>query len=317
MLILNVGDGHITGQNPIARIDNLVVVQFDKWIEIVTIANKFDCPIVCTGDIFNVPILANSLLVIFGDIINNLKHPLYFVWGNHDVLYHSVEMYKRTSLGVMVHNNDKIRHISEFEKDYGIAWDYCDWNEPIKTTGSKLLLIHQAIVNTKMIGGKNSWIADDLEFSRNVTDPELINYELIVCGHWHKRYRFKHKNITVVNPGPVLRRTIEDTDEPTVQLINLDTKLRRIIKLKSVKPTELVISNQHLEENVHKIKADIVEFVKALKNKRIKYKSSFLDNLIMLLDNHEIDKPIENLLRELIVNLIEVKGRKESGIKNG
>jgi predicted phosphodiesterase len=213
-------------------------------------------------------------------------------------------MVNRTSLGMLMHNNDKLRHISDFSNDYGIDWDYCDWNQPIVKNGSPFLLIHQAIVNPKMIGGTSSWIIHDKEFAR-IVDDELEQYELILCGHWHKKYRFTIRNTTIMNPGPIVRRTIEDTELPTVQLINLENKLRRIIKLKSAKPTELVISDKHLQENIHKVKTDITDFINALKDKKRKYSSSFLDNLMALLDNHEIDKEVEAILRIMVADLIE------------
>lgn len=314
MLILNVGDPHITGKNPRCRMDDLVVVQFDKLIEVVELANKFNCPIVCPGDILNVPILANTLLTTFGEIVSKLRHPLYFTFGNHDLMYHSLDIYTRTSLGVLWHNNPKIKHISEFYDDYGVDWDYSDWGQGITTSfKSKILLIHQAVVNYKMIGGKSSWIKDDKEFARIIEDDEeLQQYDLIICGHWHKRYRFTYKNTTVINAGPLTRRTVEDKDVPTVQLINLDTKLRRVIKLKKALPTEMVVSDKHLEENIHQVKADIIEFINALKRKERKYNSSFLDNLMMLLDLHELTKPIEEVLRRKVADLIESKGGKDA-----
>jgi predicted phosphodiesterase len=312
MLILLCGDAHITGRSPIARSDDLVIVQFEKWKEIVSIANKYNCPIVSTGDIFNTAIIANSILSKFGDILEKLNTFLFFVWGNHDLLYHNLEMLERTSLGMLKFNNPKIKHISEFKNIYNIDWGYIDWNQPIiNESKSKFLLTHQAIVTTKMIGGKNSWISKDTEFARNIeTDKELQKYNLIICGHWHKKYTIKYKETTVINPGPITRLTVEDLEEPTIQLINLKTKLRRTIHLESVMPTESVISNKHLEYDIHKTKSDvpfIKEFIETLKNNQIKLSSSFLNNLMAVLDSHELDKKVENLLRELIIKIIEKK----------
>jgi len=317
MLILLQGDLHLTGKTPICRTDDLVTVQFEKLIEIINLANNHNCPIICTGDVLNVPIIANSILTTFGEVISKLKHAFYFVWGNHDLMYHNLDIYTRTSLGVLWHNNPKVKHISEFEKDYGIAWDYADWNQPIMDHKSKLLLIHKAVVNYKMIGGKSSWIKDDTEFA-SIIEEDLIlpNYNLIICGHWHKQYKFIYKKTTIINPGPVLRRTVEEKEKPTVQIINLENKIRKIHQLKSVKPTEIVISDRHLEANIHQVKIDIIEFINALKNKERKYNSSFLDNLMMLLDSHELDNPIEEILRKIIADLIEVKGKKNVSNNN-
>lgn len=315
MLILLIGDCHITGKIPAARLDNLVEVQFKKWEEIVSIANYYDCPIISTGDIFNTAIIANSILSIFGNILSELKHPLFFVWGNHDLLYHSIDMIDRTSLGMLKFNNPKIRHISEFNAIYNINWNYTDWNQPtFNQDKSNFLLTHQAIINSKMVGGVNSWILKDKEFARNIEiEKELQKYELIICGHWHKKYRFTYKNTTVINPGPLTRRTIEDLDEPTIQLINLENKLKRVIKLKSVKPTEEVISNNHLEFGIHKVKTDvpfIKEFVDALKSKssKLSSKTNFLNNLMLILDSHTLPKKLEDILRELVSELMLKKG---------
>jgi hypothetical protein len=96
-------------------------------------------------------------------------------------------------------------------------------------------------------------------------------------------------------------------------LINLNTKLRRVIKLKSVKPTDEVISDRHLEKNIHKVKVDIIEFINALKTRKLKYASSFIDNLMIVLDSHELDKFLEKLIRNLIATIIEKKGLKDNG----
>jgi predicted phosphodiesterase len=306
MLILLIGDAHITGKNPRARIDNLVQTQFDKWEEVVQLANKHDCPIVSTGDIFNVPILANSLLTTFGEVIEPLKHSLYFVWGNHDLMYHNIDMYARTSLGMLWHNNSNIKHISEFVEDYGYIWDWRDWNDLIQDCGGKLLLIHKAIIDPKMVGGKSSWILNDEEFADSI-DDWYSHYDLILCGHWHKKYTFTYKGTKVINPGPLTRRTVDETKVPSIQLINLDTKLSKVIKLQSAKPTHEVISTQHLEANQHQVKTDILDFINALREKKVRYTSSFMDNLILLLDSNELESLVEQKIRQLIADLMERK----------
>lgn len=317
MLILNIGDSHISGLNPICRIDNLVETQWEKWKEIVEIANKNNCPIISTGDIFETSIISNSILTIFGQIIEKLKHNLYCVFGNHDLKYHSIDIFDRTSLGMLIANSSKIKHISEFYKDYDIEWDYCDWGEHITDNDSKYLLIHQAIINTKMGGGINSWILKDTEFARNIeTDKELQRYELIICGHWHKKYKFKYKNTTIINPGPVTRTTVENLELPTVQLINLKTKDITEVKLESTKPTEDVISDLHLNLKSNKFKIDITDFVNALKTKhplsKDKSGSPFLDSLMQILDSHKLEPKLENLIREMVAKIIEVKKKKEN-----
>lgn len=317
MLILNINDTHITGKNPICRIDNLPDTQWNKWEEVVSIANKYNVPIVSAGDIFNVPLIANSILTKLGEILDKLINPFYFVFGNHDLMYHSFDMIDRVSLGVLWANNQKVKHISEFESDYGISWDFCDWNQELTETGSKYLLIHQAVVNNELIGGKTSWIKGDKEFSRNIEDDKsLQKYELILCGHWHNQYVINYGKTKIINSGPLIRRTIDEKRIPTIQLINIETKLlfTQRLSLQSTKPSEEVISDKHINIKIQNIESSILDFVNNLQSKDLKDHSfsSLLDIIMEILDNHELDNQMEIFLREIISRVIKIKLEREN-----
>ena len=308
MLGLIVGDTHFTGKNPIARLDDLVELQFDKWDEIISIANTYDCSIIHTGDIFNVSIIANSILTRIGSALEKLKHTLYFVWGNHDLLYHSLDLWDRTSLGVLWKNNNKVKHIAQLP-----GWAWLDWEgDGIQWMGEpkqKILLTHKAVVSERKMG-KGSWVLEDKDFCINIDDHDLgINltkyYKLIICGHWHKPYRFMHEGTLVINPGPVLRRSIEDWLMPSVVLINFDTLLYKRIYLKSAQPPNQVLSKKHIEQKVESYTEGVMKFVEQLQDKEIIDKASFLENLFELLDSHQLPKNVENILRNIISNLIE------------
>ena len=305
MEILVVGDSHLTGRNPIARLDDLVEVQFDKWEYIVELANENDVPIVHTGDIFNVAVIANSLLTRFGEILSRLHNPLYFVWGNHDLQYHSFDMWDRTSLGVLWANNGKVKHISEFWEDYKVWWAWLDWgSDEIQWHGSppELFLAHKAVVNNKQTGS-NSWILEDENFCLPITEvkPE---FRLILCGHWHKHYRFKYKNTRIINPGPMLRRTVEEWFMPTVMLLNTDTLLNKEYQLSDLNP-EQVLSRTHIEQNIETMTDNVVKFIEQLKHVGISHKKSFLKTLYHNLDQHELPNKVEKILKETIAKLIE------------
>ncbi len=305
MEILVVGDSHLSGRNPIARKDDLVEVQFNKWESVVNISNDNDVPIIHTGDIFNVAVIANSLLSRFGDIISKLNNPLYFVWGNHDLMYHSLDLWDRTSLGVLWMNNDKVRHISQFWEDYNIWWAWYDWGaDDIQWFGDcpDLFLAHKAIVNNKQTG-VNSWILDDKDFCLPVTELPF-DFKLAICGHWHRQYQFKYKNTKVINPGPMIRRTVEEWFIPTIQLVSLDTLMVKHIKISDLDP-EQVLSRTHIEQNIETITENVVKFIEQLRNVNVKHKKSYLKTLIYNLDQHELPKKVENLIRKLIADLIE------------
>ena len=307
MEILVVGDSHLTGRNPIARLDDLVEVQFEKWEHIVEIANKNDVPIVHTGDIFNVAVIANSLLTRFGEILSKLHHPLFFVWGNHDLQYHSMNMWNRTSLGVLWKNNDKVRHIAEWVNDYyEYDWAWYDWGSKnishYTTEEPQYLLSHKAIVNDKQTGS-NSWILEDKNFCLPITKVKP-DFKLILCGHWHKRYRFKYKGTRVINPGPITRRTVEEWFMPSVMLINLNTLINSEYMLSDRIP-EQVLSRSHIEQRIESLTESVIEFVEQLKHVKVTHKKSFMKTLYHNLDQHELPNKVETLLRDIISKLIE------------
>jgi predicted phosphodiesterase len=210
MNVLGIADSHTSGKNPPCRKDDLIKVQFDKWEEIVGIANINGVPIVHAGDLTHSSLLSNSLMAKLGDIFNSLHNPLYFVWGNHDLLYHSLDIWDQTALGVLWKNNKNIKHISEFEGDYGVTWDWIDWNQSITNNKAKYLLSHKAVVSDNHIK-RNKWIEEDTTFAINCKDKSLKNIQIIVCGHWHKRYIIKRRGINtntiIINPGPMARRS--------------------------------------------------------------------------------------------------------------
>lgn len=307
MEILVVADSHLTGRNPVARLDDLVELQFKKWQQIVDIANDYAVPIIHAGDIFNIAVVANSLLTRLGEILNQLKQPLYFVWGNHDLQYHSYDMWDRTSLGVLWKNNDKVRHISEFWKTYKIWWAWWDWNSEheIQWLGDppKLLLSHKAIVNDKLTG-KNSWIQEDQEFCSPIKDIKP-KFKLIICGHWHRSFRYNYQGTRVFNPGPMIRRTVDEWLKPSVVLLNINTLMHKRIYLDTLNP-EQVLSRTHIEQNVESITENVVKFVDQLKHvRKTDKKGSFMKNLFHELDQHELPSRIEKILREIVATLIE------------
>ena len=304
MLITFVGDAHLTGKNPIARLDDLTETQWDKWEEIVKFANDKNTPIISCGDLFHVSVVANSIVNRFGEILNELNNPLYCVFGNHDLLYHSLNLWKQTSLGVLLQNNPNIKHISEFKNDYGISWDYQDWDQEITNNKSKLLLSHKAVISKEQ-EQSNYWIANDISFA-DVVGSWSKQYEIILCGHWHIPYSFKYKDTRVINAGPVSRINVEDKVNPSICLINLKSGIFQRFPLKSAKPFTEVLSSKHLA-NKENNSENVKKFIEAISKQSGKYSSTFMEELNRLL----LDDDLDNELKELLINILaKVEERK-------
>lgn len=310
---LIVGDIHLAGRNPPNRVDDVVTnLQFEKVEEIVDIANQADIPIICTGDSFHTPTVSNKILSRLGRIINKLKREFYFVFGNHDLQYHSMEKIDNTSIGVVLYNNCKIRHIDEFHKYYGSQHEWASinygeqWTNFLKST--KYLLSHKAIVNDALVNTE-SWIADDINFCQAASDFDQFNFKLIVCGHWHKPYIYKQRQTLVINPGPVIRRQITEREMPRVVYIDLYSLKYEEIFLLTAKPTEDVLREGTIKEELKPIEDRIISFINNIKaKKQIKHGMKFGDSLKELLKSDAIDPEIKAEINDIMATISEKEG---------
>ena len=312
MEVLFIGDIHLSGKNPPERIDDVTAVQFDKINEIVDTANEYDVPIICTGDIFHTPIVSNTILTTFGHTLKRLKREFYFVLGNHDLQYHDLERIDRTSIGVVWSNNEKIRHIGTFHNYYGSnrEWAYIDYNMPPNCpANAKYLLSHKAIVNDYLVNSE-SWIADDETFCQAASDFENLNLKLIICGHWHKPFTFSQKSTLVINPGPVIRRQIVEREIPIMILMDLDSLEYDKIQLTTALPTDEVLRETSLKQELKPISERILQFINNIKvRKQIKRSVKFMDGINDLLKKESTLEPkIKDKLKEIISILAERKG---------
>jgi exonuclease SbcD len=302
MLILVVGDIHSSGNPPVGRTDKdkFVSVQVQKLQEVVTIANDHNVPIVCPGDVFNSSNATYGVYNRAGRILRCLNNPFYFVFGNHDLLYHSLQQWKQTALGALWINNPMVKHISECED---ADWSYCDWNvEPNHKPDTDLFISHQAIVTQKQMD-ENEWlIKDERGFALPWDDETFDPYRIVICGHWHTRYWVRDGERRLLNPGPVVRRDVTPdsfTKMPSVTLLNTDTGIAKQIFLKSARPGDEVLSRSHIrKKQTQSINNEkIMSFVK---NLNMKGSSKFMAMLLAALDSGEMDEDMVEMIKELI-----------------
>lgn len=310
MLALISGDIHLSGKNPPERKDDLAVSQWKKIEYMIEIANYHGVPIICTGDIFNTPLVSNKIMSTLGEMLNKLHHPFFFVFGNHDLQYHNLDMLDQTSLGVMWMNNNKLKHISEFEKDYGIPWSYIDWRTPFHDPDARFLLAHRAIVNDALVSS-NSWVMDDQDFCQSV--KELTRYDLIICGHWHRSYEYFYqysptKDVHVLNPGVICRRSIVEREDPAVFLLDLEKNEHAVRIDLSAPRADDIMREEGIKESIKPHKEEITKFVEQLRNQQLTSRVSFLDTLVQMTEQLEGQKSVIKEMEDIIVTAVQKKG---------
>jgi predicted phosphodiesterase len=312
MKIINLSDIHISGKNPICRKDDLTELQFVKLREVINLSNDLNAPIICNGDVTNIPNLAYSLYNRLSKELRRLNNDFYFVIGQHDLWWHTLETFGHTALGALYENLLNVKHISEFESfQYGFA--YLDWGELIGNKDECFLVSHRPIITRK--NNHRAWIKANPD---HCLQWEMMKqYQLILCGDWHKPYI--HKKLDdldqieslLINPGCLCRRDANEDNEhnPHVVIIELDTLEYEKYFLKCAKEYDEVISESHLEltrttREIRNSMSNIVDIIN--KSKVVGNVSGFLNLLIQVLDEN-IDEELKQEIRDSLKRVIGEK----------
>jgi DNA repair exonuclease SbcCD nuclease subunit len=298
MEIMYVTDLHFSGKNPICRLDNLVEVQFDKFRDLIAISNKNEMPIVCGGDVFESPNVSYSIFTRVANILKKCKYGFYTIYGNHDLQFHTMDSSKSVALGALIESVSKVKHMNQFYNDYNIHFDYEDWNDNknIINAYSNFLLCHKAVINPNMMN--REWM------KHNTIDFYILNnlptdYDLILCGHYHKQYEvfnktiFKTKGVLnhqqVLNPGCFTRRNANNIEihRPSYYIVNIKTLEYSLHELPNTKDFNEVISNTHLTytKMMKNIKGEISDFFEKIKG--MKSSNQFFKNLMEIYNKME------------------------------
>ena len=309
MEAIYVTDLHISGRNPLCRLDDLTSTQFNKLIQLVNISNELKVPIICGADVFEQPNIAYSVYSQTASILSKCEHGFYTIFGNHDLQYHSLDNWDATALGALLSSSKTVKHISSFSNDYGIGIDWIDWTqkepEVFGDNKSKILLCHKAIVSKKIMKFWQEFHQEDFSL---YSSKYIRDYSLILCGHYHKQYTIKTDDTTVINTGCFTRRKATDVEKhlPSYALVDLKKFTFKIYPLPKVKPWEEVISEDHLiiTHDNKSLEIKLQEFVKLIKSKR-KDVSNFLNDLLNFMK--DADEDVKEELRKILLKLFGEK----------
>lgn len=304
MKVLVVGDVHIYGKNPVCRIDDLVFVQFEKLKEVIDISNKYGVPIVQTGDLTDSPDIGHRMVSELSSILSKCHKGVYIVYGQHDLLYHNLDSYKSTALGVLESSGivQRIQYFGSDYNDYYFSW--ANWGEKISNSFGNYLLTHKPIINKK---DKLFWMNDYFDFDY------LKNYfGIMICGDWHRRYIYseirKGKETILINPGALTRREAnQDSIDtfPSVVLIDLDNGEYEVIPLKCAKPADEVISDKHLKlskvtKNINISIQKIIEIIETIKNKKTNREYTFRRILVDAMKDNDLEDDVIEALKDIM-----------------
>lgn len=293
MKYLIVGDLHIYGKNPPCRKDNLVEAQFQKLEEIVSVAKKYRAKIIQVGDIFESPNISYGLWRKTAEILRNVV--VVFVYGNHDLLWHSLDTALDTATGALtILPNFRTPNVHDFS--------YLHWGSD-KIEGEEktnILISHKAIIPNHMV---NKWMTTSKD-EYIIFSNSLQKFDWIFCGHYHKPYVVGEGQTTIINPGVVCRRrAIEEeiAHVPSVVIIDFVREDFDMIPLKTARLAEEVMSEDHLElgriKKITRYNAEnFLRKLKTLHGLSEKSPAQFLSRLLEVLKDKEMEKGVEEIL---------------------
>ena len=298
MKIILLSDLHLITENPIARIDDLTLVQWEKLNFIFDYANKNGIEHILQAGDFTDNKRSWNLLQQLSTYLSKQKAKIYLVKGQHDSYYHDMENQKTTT-GILISsglltllNKDPIK-LESFSV-YGASFGE---EVPIpKKSGFNILVIHSPIG----LKTKNMEYEDAKYFLK-----KYDYYNLILCGDIHEKFIVHDRKRIICNTGPMLR--LEATEyniehQPCFYLYDSD-KTDVSMQIKSIDiPTSNgshVLSREHIKRAQEK-QISFNDFVEKVRNRSETNTINFEDNLKIIMKHNKTGNDVKSIIDKFI-----------------
>ena len=196
-------DWHIRADRPRCRIDeNWEETQSSVVEEIINICNKYNCPLIITGDLFDTPNVPARLIVMLIEQFSKINKKVHFLAGNHEMPYHSIDNVENSAIGILNSLAREHNKIVDGMSEYG-EWAY--FNSKIKGKKTGLLFIHRLVFENikSMPPNVNAITAQDLL-------KEYPDMKYIFVGDNHGTFHYEKNGKHVINPGTIIKQSINE-----------------------------------------------------------------------------------------------------------
>jgi len=297
MRFLIFSDAHIGGRNPRSRLDNYYQSCLSKFEEILSLSKDCDF-IISAGDLFDSPIVANTIVDDILDRIDSNKKDFFVIFGNHDLQGYNVEASKATSLAHMIRRSKYVKHLNEIEDSniYIKGYD-CQFSgeEKLKEEGlihgkdkKSIAITHQFITIKPFHPQVSHIMAKDLK----------TNYDIVICSHFHSEFDKVINGTRFINLSSIGRTSINEQHPPQIAIINIDNLEIEKLQLKSAKPANDIFDLTKYEE-LKENERNIEDFISLLNSAKIQ--TCDIANQISLIGKeNNVDKEVINYLLEKI-----------------
>ncbi len=285
-------DFHIRSNRPQFRKDDYFKTVIKKFKQIINISNKYKAPIIVAGDFFDSIKVGHKTVNSILEELKELKTKCYVCSGQHDMSYHTHDL-SSSPLQTLIHANklillNKSPTIISNEYFYG-----CSFGEkvPEPTHDDAILVIHKSITPkeppfflTDAISAKDAF--------------KKYNYKIIISGDYHVPFIKKYKDRLIINCGPMLRQSIDQTElKPRIYL--LDTK-KVIVKplFLDIEPAESVFAFEDIKKKEEsQFTKGLEDLINTLKNKE--EKPDYKQTVDLVMDKGKIRDATRNKVNSI------------------
>jgi len=278
------GDLHLRVDPPVCRTDDFEPTQWGKLDFISALQRKHECPVLCSGDLFNHWKPSPYLL---SKTMEHLPDQFYTIYGNHDLPQHNIN--EQEKCGIFA-----LWKAGKLEILDGTHWgDVPNGRSFYFVNADRLGLVW----HTMTYQVKKPW--------PGIKDPKAggilrkyPDYDLILTGHNHQAFVEEHAGRILVNPGSMMRQDADQIDfKPRVYLYYAQENRVEAVFLTI---SESAVTRGHIEK-IQERDNRIDAFIEKV-NSDWAAEMSFEKNLEAFFQANKIRKSVERITYKAIEN---------------
>lgn len=217
-----VSDIHLSHKPPVARSAEVCwyTAMQRPLVQLMKLANKYKCPTICGGDLFD---KWNSPAELINFAMDHLPHPFYSVAGQHDLPLHNYDDIEKSAFWTLV-KSTRIQVLDNtlVQTLDGISLHGFSWGSEVTPCPERHALddsIHLAVIHAYVWqkGFGHPGASEDSQLK--AWSGRLQGYDAVLFGDNHVPFQ-KGK---VLNPGSFMRRKSDEINhKPCVGLLHRD-----------------------------------------------------------------------------------------------
>lgn len=282
-------DPHLTWGKPISRLDDVKITGIRKFNFVLDWCGKNDAELLIPGDLTDSAHGWYLYLELMNSIIKASTIPK-VVYGQHDMYFRTRET---TILNALAKNGFvDVMEGNKVVNFYGYSWQD-NVEVKIEKTKAKILLIH-APISTKPIYPGGNFI-DARQFLR-----ENKQFDLIVCGDIHRKFKVEYQGRYIVNSGPMLRLDADEymfEHKPGFWVYDTNKKNIDWVEIPH-EEADVVLSRVHIERK-KEINLMMKDFIDSI-SKEVDLDMDFEKNIINFIKVNDVDSNVQNILEDIM-----------------